>query len=63
MDIKKNSLERRKDKRFKLKRSALAIMNSSTISDVEIIDKTLIGSKEMRRCGIQFEGLSNNQIS
>ena len=27
------------------------------ISDIEII-----GSKEMRRCGLQFEDLSNNQI-
>jgi len=112
MDIQKNFPERRKDKRFKLKSSAFAIMNHSpkrigkitdisksglalryskhgegsnelnelyifksdfsfciddikakTISDVEIIGKTLIGSKEMRRCGIQFEDLSNNQIS
>ena len=112
MDIQKNFPERRKDKRFKLKSSAFAIMNHSpkridkitdisksglairyfkngedsndlkvldilksdfsfcindikakTISDVKIIDNTLIGSKEMRRCGIQFEDLSNNQIS
>ena len=112
MDIQQNSLERRKYKRFKIKGSAFAIMNSSpkrigkitdisksglalqylkngdnsnklkvldifksdfslfiddikakVISDVEIIDKKLAGSKEMRRCGIQFEGLSNNQIS
>ncbi len=111
MDIQKNIPERRKDKRFKLKSSAFAIMNNSpkrvgkitdisksglavryykngesfndlkvldifrsdfsfhiddikakTISDVEIIDKTLIGSKEVRRCGIQFDDLSNNQI-
>ena len=111
MDIQKNFPERRKDKRFKLKdpafalmycspartgqiidisRSGLAIrydkngkgsnelteldifksdfsfyidnMKAKLISDIEIIDKTLTGSKEMRRCGIQFEDLSNNQI-
>jgi len=112
MDIQKNFPERRKDKRFKLKSSAFAVMNYSpkrtgkitdisksglalryfkngegsnelneldifksdfsfyidhikakTISDIEIIDKTYIGPKEMRRCGIQFEDLSHNQIS
>ena len=112
MDIQKNSFERRKDKRFKLKDPAFAIMHYSpttigqitdisrsglairyvkngkasnklneldifksdfrfyidnikvkTISDMEIIDKTIIGSIELRRCGIQFEDLSNNQIS
>lgn len=111
MDIQKNPHDRRKDKRFKLKNPAFAIMNNSpkrigkitdisksglairyskngegsddlkeldifrsdfsfhigvikakTISDIEIIDKTLIGAKEMRRCGIQFEDLSNNQL-
>ena len=34
-----------------------------TISDFEIIDKTFIGPKEMRRCGIQFGDLPKNQIS
>jgi len=38
-------------------------IKAKTISDVKIIDNTLIGSIEMRRCGIQFEDLSNNQIS
>ena len=104
--------ERRKDKRFKLKDPAFAIMYCSptitgkiidisrtglavryhrivegpnefseldifksdfrfyidnikakTILDVGIIDKKNIESKEMRRCGIQFRDLANNQIS
>jgi len=38
-------------------------IQAKTISDVEIIDKIDIGPKEMWRCGIQFEDLSNNQIS
>ena len=112
MDIQKNFPERRKDKRFKLKDPAFAIMNhcsnkmgkitdisksglairylkngegsdklnrldifksdfsfyiddikAKPITDIEIIDKMLIGSKETRRCGIQFEDLSMNQIS
>lgn len=112
MDIQENFTEKRKDKRFKLKDPAFALMYCSPartgqiidisrsglairydkngkgsnelteldifksdfsfyvdnikaklISDIEIIDKTFIESKGMRRCGIQFEGLSNNQIS
>jgi hypothetical protein len=38
-------------------------IRAKTISDFEIIDKTFIGSKEMRRCGIQFGDLPKNQIS
>jgi len=38
-------------------------VKAKTISDFEIIDKTCIGSKEMRRRGIQFEALPKNQIS
>jgi hypothetical protein len=112
MDIQKNFPERRKNKRFKLKASAFAIMYCSlarigqvidisrsglairyvnngvrsselteldifksdfrfnivnlkakAISDIKITDKTIIESKKMRRCGIQFEYLSKNQIS
>ena len=112
MKIQKNSPDRRKDKRFKLKDPVFALMyfsptmmgrvtdisrsgaavryvksgdgyrelnqldifksdfklyieniKAKTISDMEIIDKTFIGSKEIRRCGIQFEVLSNNQLS
>ena len=111
MDNQENFLERRKDKRFKLKDPAFAIMyysparigqitdisrsgltvryikngdasndlkeldicksdfqfyidniKAKTISDLELIDKTFIGSKEKRRCGIQFKDLSNNQL-
>ena len=112
MKIQSNFLERRKDRRFKLKDPAFAIMyysptrigqitdisrsgltvryvkngedsnelngldicksdfrfyidniKAKAISDLEIIDKTFIGSEEKRRCGIKFEGLSNNQLS
>lgn len=112
MEIQKNFNERRKDKRFKLKHPAFAIMSypsngiakitdisksglalryskngagfstlnkldifksdfslyiddikAKTISDIEVIGKTFVGSKETRRCGIQFEGLSSEQIS
>ena len=37
-------------------------IKAKTIFDLEIIDKTFVGSKEKRRCGIQFEDLSNNQL-
>ena len=112
MKIQKNSPDRRKDKRFKLKDPVFALMyfsptmmgrvtdisrsgaavryvksgdgyrelnqldifksdfklyienlKAKTISDMEIIDKTFIGSKEIRRCGIQFEDLTDIQIS
>ena len=112
MEFQKIFPERRKDKRFKLKDPAYAIMyyspsrigqitdisrnglavryvkngedsnelteldifnadfilyvdniKAKSISDFEIIDKTFIGSKEMRRCGIQFEDLSRHQMS
>ena len=112
MDIPKTFPERRKNKRFRLKDLAFAVMyyspnrigqitdisksglairyvkneecsgqlneldilkpdfspfidkiKAKSISDIEIIDKTLFGSIEFRRCGIHFENLSSNQIS
>jgi hypothetical protein len=38
-------------------------LKAKAISDIKITDKTIIESKKMRRCGIQFEYLSKNQIS
>jgi len=38
-------------------------IKAKTISDTEIIDKIDVGPKELRRCGIQFADLDNNQIS
>ena len=112
MNINKESFERRKDKRFKLKDPVFAILYSSptktaqivdisrgglairyvkkeddfnminkldifksdfsfymdnikakTISDIEVLGEKVNGSEEVRRCGIQFEDLSKNQIS
>lgn len=112
MSIRKDFAERRKDKRFKVKDPAFAVMyysptkigqitdisrsgvavryikngdgsgeldqidifksdfkfymdniKAKTVSDVEVIDKSVSDSKGIRRCGIQFENLSNYQIS
>ena len=38
-------------------------IKAKSISDIKIIDNTFIGSKELRRCGIQFENLSSTQLA
>ena len=38
-------------------------IKAKIITDMEVIDKKFIGTKKLRRCGIQFEDLSRNQIS
>lgn len=38
-------------------------IKAKIVSDIEVIGKTFVGSKETRRCGVQFEGLSGKQLS
>ena len=38
-------------------------IKAKTISDIEVTGENFNGSKEVRRCGVQFENLSENQIS
>ena len=38
-------------------------IKAKTVSDIEVVGEKSDGSKEIRRCGLQFEDLSQGQIS
>jgi len=38
-------------------------VKAKTVSDIEVIGDKINGTKEVRQCGLQFENLSESQIS
>ena len=38
-------------------------IKAKTVSDIEVVGEKINGSKEVRRCGLQFEDLTQSQIS